>query len=301
MFPTTLSKSTTMTLEEVVHRLSSHPAVEGILLSGSVGQGKVLTPASDYDLLVVLSLMPLPLQLGLTYVDHRLTECGFMKAEFLNQLLDNTFDRTQANWWERGLIGHLQKGTIVFDRSGRLQHVQDLLQTREWLMPIAEHERYITWWEVNYELKHIKRMLLSPDPVYLQSVDFSLLRTLSDLFRAYFCIRSIPYSGDREALRYLEAHDQPYLALFQHCLAEPERERKVHLYEQVASLTLAPVGGLWGEEVTSIALDDADEFHLETVREALSFWESLLYAGTAYPADPADPTTRVSPVVGVDY
>jgi hypothetical protein len=276
MFPTTLSKSTTMTLEEVVHRLSSHPAVEGILLSGSVGQGKALTPSSDYDLLVVLSPMPLPLQLGLTYIDHRLTEWGFMSAEFLDQLLANTFDRTQTNWWLMGLLGHLQTGTIVFDRSGRLQQVQTLVQTGAWLMPIAEQEKYTTWWDVNYDLKHTKRMLLSPDPVYLLSVDFSLLRTLSDLFRAYFCVRAIPYPGEREALRYLEAHDQPYLVLFQQCLAEPERERKVQLYEQLASLTLAPVGGLWREEVTSISLDFADEFHHETIREALSFWESLL-------------------------
>ena len=150
------------------------------------------------------------------------------------------------------------------------------MQTGAWLKPITEQERYTTWWDVNYDLKHIKRVLLSPDPVYLLSVDFSLLRTLSDLFRAYFCVRAIPYPGEREALRYLEVHDQPYLVLFQQCLAESERERKVHLYEQLASLTLAPVGGLWREEVTSIALDFADEFHPETIREALSFWESLL-------------------------
>ena len=276
MFPTTLSKSTTMALEEVVHRLSSHPVVEGILLSGSVGQGKALTPASDYDMLVVLSRMPVPLQLGLTYIDHRLTECGFMSAEFLDQLLDNTFDQTQANWWQRGLLGHLQTGKIVFDRSGRLQQVQGLVQTGASRKPITEQERYTTWWDVNYDLKHTKRVLLSPDPVYLLGVDFSLLRKLNDLFRAYFCVRAIPYPGEREALRYLEVHDQPYLVLFQQCLAESERERKVHLYEQLASLTLAPVGGLWGEEVTSIALDFADEFHPETIREALSFWESLL-------------------------
>jgi hypothetical protein len=289
-----------MTLEEVVHRLSSHSAVEGLLLSGSAGHGKVITPASDYDVLVVLSLMPLPLQLGLTYIDHRLTECGFISAELLDQLLDNTFDRTQINWWVRGLIGHLQKGTVVFDRSGRLQQVQNLLQTGAWLPPIAEQERYATWWEVNYELKHIKRMLLSPDPVYLLSVDFSLLRALSDLFKAYFRLRGVLYPGDKEALRYLEAHDQPYLVLFQQCLAEPERARKVHLYEQVASLTLAPVGGLWEKEVTSIALDDEDEFHPETVHAALSFWESLLGAEAALPAESADPTTRVSPVARVD-
>jgi predicted nucleotidyltransferase len=66
-----------MTLEQVIARLSHHLAVDGLLTIGSTGRD-TLTPTSDYDLVVVLADPPLPLGVGITSIDHRLTDVLFV-------------------------------------------------------------------------------------------------------------------------------------------------------------------------------------------------------------------------------
>jgi len=64
----------------------------------------------------------------------------------------------------------------------------------------------------------------------------------------------VPWQGEKEAIRYLMSHDPAYLEMFQRCLVETDRERKVELYEKVAALTLAPPGTLWSYDATAIEL-----------------------------------------------
>ena len=56
-----LSQSNSMSLDEVLTRLSRNRAVEGVLTLGST-RARELHEHSDYDLLVVLSQMPVPLR-----------------------------------------------------------------------------------------------------------------------------------------------------------------------------------------------------------------------------------------------
>jgi UTP:GlnB (protein PII) uridylyltransferase len=65
MFPLPRSTTTDITLDAVLARLSRHPAVDALVTVGSTGRG-ALTPISDYDVLVVLAKMPVPLQVGIT-------------------------------------------------------------------------------------------------------------------------------------------------------------------------------------------------------------------------------------------
>lgn len=78
---------------------------------------------------------------------------------------------------------------------------------------------------------------------------------------------------------YLQSHDPDYLRLFNQFLAERDRHVKYQLYEQLAVLTLAPVGALWQMWETTLNLDTQP---VTPVREedALDFWE-MLVCGTS--------------------
>ena len=62
---TTQSPTNDLSLDEVIDRLSQRPEVDGIVVIGSLS-GKQFKPHSDYDLLLVMNQMPVPLQVGLT-------------------------------------------------------------------------------------------------------------------------------------------------------------------------------------------------------------------------------------------
>src|SRR4051812_34689529 len=73
-------------LDEVIASLSARPAVDAVLTMGSTATG-ALHPASDYDLLVVLSEMPVPVFLAMTTIDGRMAELYFTTTQTLDTLL----------------------------------------------------------------------------------------------------------------------------------------------------------------------------------------------------------------------
>src|SRR5262249_5226198 len=76
MLPTSDTPTHTLSLEQVLDRLAAHTEVDAVLNMGAAGveRNQMGRRSSDYDLLVVLTELSLPLRLVLTVVDHRLTE-----------------------------------------------------------------------------------------------------------------------------------------------------------------------------------------------------------------------------------
>lgn len=99
----------------------------------------------------------------------------------------------------------------------------------------------------------------------------------------YFTVRGLPWRGEKPAIRHLAAHDPGFLDRLRRCLAEPDR-RKVHHYEELARLALAPVGGLWPVGTTVVAPGAGwgagpGASPGGTAADALAFWDSLLGEG----------------------
>ena len=262
-----------MTLEEVIAKLAEREAVDGIVIIGSASENQ-LSPASDYDLVVVLSDMPAPLHVGLTYIDQRLTDIIFFTVAELDQVL-SLAEPVDAEEWVGRLTHWLQIGRIAFDRTGRLQRAQRKVLAGQWLSQASESMIYQTWFRINYNVKHNKRMLASDDSVYQQTLDMRLLYSIAEVFSGYFDLRRLPWEGEKAAIRYLAAHAPEYLDLFQRCLAEADRVRKVQLYEQLAALTTAPVGGLWQDGTTAIQFKPGTQLQPGMIEAALHFRESL--------------------------
>lgn len=113
------------------------------------------------------------------------------------------------------------------------------------------------------------------DPVYQTAVDLMLAGVLSNLPRVYYRLRDLRWSGEKAAVRYLQAQDPDYLATLRACLAEKDRTRKVALYERLVSEMLAPVGPPWPGDATAVYL--RGEAHKpENIDAILRFWSSLL-------------------------
>jgi len=269
------SRSNPLILEEVIVRLSKSEAVEGILLIGSANEGR-LTSASDYDLVVVLNKMPVPLHVGLTWINHRLTDLLFVKAGELDDITALAEPVSAPKPMGR-LIRWLHSGKILFDRSGRLQRCQSKVRSGTWTKAANEFEVYGAWFGVNYNLAQTRRMLASADPDYRMTAKVRMvIYGTSGLLWDYFTIRRMPWEGEKQALRYLESHDPEYFKLFHQFVKAGTCEKKLRLYEQLAKRTTAPAGGLWGENDTALLFQEGTELQLGMVESALSFWDNLI-------------------------
>ncbi len=267
-----------MRLEQVVAQLAAHADVDGIVVMGSAATG-ALSPASDYDLLVVLSTFREPLFQTVTEVDGRFAEFYFVSTTSIDAIV-MTDDLPRLAREERGLfggtlLGWIKTGTIAFDRHGALDRARQRVRS-SWYSPVGAEERYLAWFRVNYDLAQTTRMAASDDPTYATAVDLRLLYTISDLWRFYFRLRDIPSGGEKADIRYLREHDPDVLERFQGLLAEPARQRKLMLYRELAAVVLAPVGGLWPQGATAVQLQPGADTGPEAVARALAVWRSLV-------------------------
>lgn len=285
MFPLPQANTANVTLEAVLARLSQHPAVDGLVTVGSTGHGR-LTQVSDYDLLVVLAEMPVPLSVGITYIDHRLTDLLYATTTHVEQIISAEVP-LDAVAWEGRVARWLATGQAVFDRRGRLRQAQAKVQGGAWIKPLDDIDAYGAWIGVNYNLLHTRRLMRSDDPVHLHAAELRIsLYGVSNVVFSYFRVRKLHWEGDKAAIRYLMAHDPPYFALLQQLLREPDLQRKFALYEHIAAVTLAPIGDPWSGEPT-VLWSDIDSPTWVTIERGLAFWEELL--GNHQPNQQTDP------------
>ena len=280
----TVATTMTMSLDATVERLAAHHLVDGILLMGSMGSDE-LTPDSDYDVLLVLDTETAPVRMVNTWVDGRLTEVYCVTVRAIQRIVES------GNPWpdpseEAAIIRWLQAGRIVFDRAGRLDRVRERSNSATVQRLPAEEELYGAWQKIGYNLAQIQRYLNFEDPVSQEVVDWRLLYSLDEVRQAYFLLRRVPWRGEKSAIRYLNEHDPDFLDTFRRCLAEPTRDKKVALYEELARKAVSPVGEIWewGKTVAVPGPGFADPAQAPaggTVESALSAWRDLLGAADA--------------------
>ncbi len=262
-----------MTFAQVTERLTHNERVEGLIVIGSASQDK-LTPASDFDLIIVLTQLPHPLHVGVTSIDQRLTDLIFLTTAQIKQILALESPIEGEAWLGR-IVRWLQDGDIIFDRHTCLTQAQRKVQQGQWLTDRDATHGYGAWFRVNYNLAQSRRLLASEDTVYLTAADIrAALYGPTDLFFSYFSIRQLPWEGEKAAVRYLMANDPAYLALFQKFIAETDRARKFQRYEEVAALTIAPVGALWDPDVSVMTFEG--KVDLDVIAEAADFWDDLI-------------------------
>ncbi len=273
MFRSAVSSTYDMTFAQVTERLAHNERVEGLIVIGSASRDK-LTPASDFDLVIVLTALPLPLHVGVTSIDHRLTDLIFLTSAQIEEILATTSPIEPEAWLGR-IVRWLQDGAIIFDRHTRLTQAQRNVKQGQWLTARDKTNGYGAWFRINYNLAQSRRLLASCDPVYLITADIrAALYGPTDLLFSYFSIRNLLWEGEKAAVRYLIANDPAYLDLFREFIAETDRIRKFQLYEDLAALTIAPVGELWESNDTAMTFEG--DIGLDIIEKAADFWDTLI-------------------------
>ena len=292
MKPVTIPAETNaMTLEAVLARLAAHDAVNGILLMGSTGTGN-LAPTSDYDLLLVLAELPVPMRMVTTWVDGRLTEVYCTTVRAVERIIAEPDGWSEVSE-DGAIVNWLRAGRVAYDRAGRLRRAQEVARDAPPPALPGERELYAAWLKAGYNVLQTRRKLMSDDPAYQLAVDYRLLvYGLGELWPTYFFARGLPWRGEVEASRYFADHDPDYLARFWACAAEPDREHRLKLYEELVGLTFAPVGEPWAAGTTAVSLGpgfaDAAPEPPGAVEDALAFWQGLIAEETG-PTVTADP------------
>jgi predicted nucleotidyltransferase len=263
-----------MGLDEVVVRLSRSAEVDGVLLVGSAGRG-ALTPESDYDLLIVLNELPPTLQVGVTTIDHRLTDLLFASAAQIDAIVSAAGPLDGAAW-EGRIVRWLPDGRVAHDRRGQLRAAQEKVRAGGWVRALQPTDAYGAWIGVSYNLLHTRRLLKSSDPVYRAAGELRItLYGIPSVLYSYFQVRGLLWDGDKAAVRHLMAHDPAYADLLMQALREPDPDQKLALYERLGAESLAPIGGLWQPE-TTVLWSDAVAASLESIDQGLALWEGLL-------------------------
>ncbi|WP_420643547.1 hypothetical protein [Candidatus Leptofilum sp.] len=219
-----------LSLDELVERLRQQADIDAILLAGTTGQ-ETLKPYSDYDLLIVLNELPQPPSLIITTIDGVLTELYFLTAAAADEMLANP-QTIEANTLHGAFVSMITKGKIVHDATGRLAKLRHIApKTR--FDNILEHQIYGAWYSVTYNHAQNLRYFHSGDSLYWEALQCRLLYCISNCLSAYFTLRKLPWRGEKEAIRYLRAHDPDFLALFQTTITAGGLEQQFPKYEQL--------------------------------------------------------------------
>lgn len=243
-----------MSLDEVIKILSVNQVVDGILLMGTTGTN-ALNPTSDFDMLLVFSdaeADAIPRHVT-TSIDSRLSEIDCTTIGIVEQIV------AQREPWsdlsEQGVVlSWLRDGRVAHDRDGRLREAQQ--RARQAPVPVlpGRDASYEAWRKIGYNIAQMKRYLGADDPVSELAIDLRLLYSLDEVKAHYFTMRQLPWRGEKPAIRYWLEHDPAFLECLRCCLSETDRVQKVSAYERLARLALAPVGGLWEQGSTVVAL-----------------------------------------------
>lgn len=265
-----------MTLEGLIARLARHAMVDGVLLIGSTATS-ALTPTSDFDLVLVLTELPVPMNMVTTWVAGRFTEVQVTTTAALARIVDRAETWSSASE-EGAVLFWLQTGRVVYDRTGNLGRAQVAARQAPSPAPTAG-EAYGAWRHIGYSVVHMRRYLASAEPTSQIAVDLRLLYGLSDVMVGYFTVRRIPWRGEKAAIRFWQEHDPDFLSRLQACLAETDRRSKVACYEEVARRALAPMGDAWEVGTTTVApgagYGTGEPPPAGTIEDALGFWRQL--------------------------
>lgn len=273
MTQTIIARSNELSLDELFANLAANDNVDAVALFGSL-PNHMTNSVSDYDLLIMVHDPPVRIFQLQTYIHEIMADVAFVETDVADRVLalENPVPVTSN---EGFLIGWLEYAQIVFDKTSRFTQIQQKLATNNWRVAATDSDTYADWFWLNFDLRQMKRMVQSPDPVYQLTVDIHLMTNLSQLWRVYYRFRNLHWRGVKEAARYLSAHDPSYLSLYRACLSEPDCLHKLMLFERLVCLSLAPVADLWSEGATAVYLKNPLE-HPDHVAEALEFWQEIV-------------------------
>ena len=247
------------------------------MVIGSMARDE-LTPASDYDLVIVMSELPVQVDMGHTIVDGRHTDLQFFTVEELDDMIET--ERPVNPYVSSGrTLLRMGDGRIEKDESGRLDRARRKVLAGVKLKLFDDYQKYDRWWLTNMFLRITRRLDRSDDPIYIQAVDLQVNGMLDYLMVDYFNFRDLLWKGEKDAVRYWTSHDPEFLRLYVRCLKESVTGRRVVLLGTLCALAVGPLAPIWEDDNAAMHIrpdDDRNQDVSVVSQAALNFWEGLV-------------------------
>lgn len=267
-----------MNFDALIESLKTSPAVDGLMLIGSASQD-TLNAHSDRDLLVVLEERPIPISYATIYCAGVLVELIIETRERIENLIASEPGSISLSDSAASFFRWVPSGTVILDRSGRLERLRGRIAHNEICPTLSEGESLSRADKALYNLAQTQRMSESHDSLYQQAIDLRMLYQLADLMVDYFNLRGMAWAGEKEAIRYWQANDPAYLELYTACYWEPDRGERVRLYGDLVRVTIEPAGFSWDGDGPMFRLSPSSMMTREHLLEAREFWKSLVSEG----------------------
>ena len=266
-----------MPLDELIVRLRRREAIDGIMVIGSLARDQ-LTPASDYDLVIVASEMAALVDMGHTIVDGRHTDLRFLAVRELIDMIESD-GPVNPHTPNGSTLLRMEDSRIEKDESGCLGRARQKVLNGVDLELLNDRQRYDRWWFMNMFLRIVGRLDRSDDPIYVQAAGMHVNGILDYLMIDYFNFRGLPWKGEKDAVRHWSSQDPGFLYLFMQCLKETDTSRRVALLKPLCALASKPFGPIWSDDQTAMHVRMNGDSALDVAQStetALDMWDALV-------------------------
>ncbi len=228
------------TLSQIISNLEKHPDVDSVFLTGSQGIDEH-KPYSDIDLVVILQTNKHKVDSLYTWIDRKFSDIFFFDHSDLQRINDN--DDLDGNSLDAIFLDWLKKGTIRFDKTGRLTELKNRSGSKRISITSAEKQKF--WQKINYNFVANSRYFQSDDPVYHEALEIRLLYGVSEILCGYFEFRNIPWRGEKAAVKYLHDNDEKFYGTFVTYTKAGDLKTRFQSYKDLASLVFTEEYKFW--------------------------------------------------------
>ena len=221
-------------LTDVIKHLSARSEVVGLFTTGTTASG--LNPSSDIDLVVILTDNQKGIRSAYTTIENRFADIFFFDADFVKKVSE--MENIPGNGFEGMFVTWLAKGVIEKDESGDLTRLKTLVDKKVQNFSVTLEEKQDSWFKINYNFIANQRYFKSDDTVYHNALEIRLMYSIVELVVAYFTLREIPWRGEKEAITYLEKHDNKTLESFMAFTKSHSLSEKYHAYKSLFASVL---------------------------------------------------------------
>lgn len=253
-------------LKKLIDKLKTSPRVKGIFSTGTTATK--MNPSSDIDFVVVLDKNTENIKSVYTTIEGRFSDIFFFDIDFLNQLKDKS--EVSGNNFDGMFLEWLKNGKIEYDPKNLLSGLKSKIEEAPPIQKIADSEKRDYWIKINYNFIVNSRYYNSDDELYQKALEFRLLYSVIELITAYFSFRSIPWRGEKAAIKYFERNDPSFLSVFQKYTASNDLDEKMKYYQNLFDKTFFDVYQKWRNDFV-VTISNKNGYD----KELLSFWESL--------------------------
>ena len=235
-----------LTLEKLIQNLKNSGEIDAVLLVGSKASGEE-KEYSDIDLAVIFKENKEKLFSLFQFIDNKPADIFFYDVTQLQKLLNDEI--IPANTMDGVLISWLENGNVLFDKSGTLTSFKDKYNDLKNKLQVPETE--VSRWDSLINSAYItnKRYFESNNSEYHDILEIKLLQDLYNIFMGYFEFRNIPWTGEKQMLKYLKEKDTEFYNLYIFCLKSSSVQEKFYTYSSLIKKVFDGNYGIWSNNI----------------------------------------------------